>query len=68
MVPKVIHFCWFGNNPKPELAIKCMESWSKDCPEYEIVEWNETNFDINTAPVIVKRAYKEKSGRLLQIM
>ena len=46
-IPKVIHYCWFGGNPKPELIVKCIESWRKYCPDYEIKEWNESNFDVN---------------------
>lgn len=46
-IPKVIHYCWFGGNPLPELAIKCIESWKKYLPDYEIKEWNEQNFDVN---------------------
>lgn len=45
MIPKIIHFCWFGKNPLPYEAIKCIESWKKFFPDYEIKEWNETNFD-----------------------
>lgn len=47
MIPKIIHYCWFGRNPKPKLAERCIESWKKYCPDYEIVEWNEDNFDVN---------------------
>ena len=47
MIPKVIHYCWFGRGEKPELAKKCIESWEKFLPDYEIKEWNEDNFDIN---------------------
>lgn len=47
MIPKKIHYCWFGRNPKPKLAEKCIASWRKYCPDYEIIEWNEDNFDIN---------------------
>ena len=47
MIPKKIHYCWFGGNPLPELAQKCIASWKKYCPDYEIVEWNENNFDVN---------------------
>lgn len=47
MIPKKIHYCWFGRGEKPKLAKKCIESWKKFCPDYEIVEWNEDNFDIN---------------------
>ena len=46
-IPKVIHYCWFGNGKMPKLAQKCIESWKKYCPEYKIVCWNEENFDIN---------------------
>ena len=47
MIPKKIHYCWFGGNPLPELAQRCIASWKKYCPDYEIVEWNENNFDVN---------------------
>ena len=47
MIPKKIHYCWFGRNPKPKLAEKCIASWKKFCPDYEIIEWNEDNFDVN---------------------
>jgi len=46
MIPKIIHYCWFGGNPLPPLAIKCINSWKKHLPEYEIIEWNESNFDL----------------------
>ena len=48
MIPKVIHYCWFGRNPLPPLAKKCIESWEKYCPDYEIKEWNEDNFPMDT--------------------
>lgn len=47
MIPKTIHYCWFGHGPKPKLAQKCIASWKKYCPDYEIIEWNEDNFDVN---------------------
>lgn len=47
MIPKVIHYCWFGHNPKPEIVEMCIDSWKKHCPDYELVEWNEENFDVN---------------------
>ena len=50
MIPKKIHYCWFGRNPLPESAVKCIESWRKYLPDYEIIEWNEDNFDVNTIP------------------
>lgn len=60
MIPKVIHYCWFGGNPLPELAKKCIASWKKYCPDYEIIEWNESNYDISTAPLYVREAYEAK--------
>ena len=59
MIPKRIHYCWFGRGEKPELAKKCIASWKKYCPDYELVEWNEDNFDINCCPY-VKEAYEAK--------
>lgn len=47
MIPKMIHYCWFGGNPKPKLAERCIASWKKYCPDWEIIEWNESNFDVN---------------------
>lgn len=47
MIPKVIHYCWFGRSEKPKLAQKCIASWKTFCPDYEIIEWNEDNFDVN---------------------
>ena len=46
-IPKVIHYCWFGNGKMPPLAEKCIKSWKKYCPDYEIICWNEENFDIS---------------------
>ena len=50
MIPKIVHYCWFGKGPKNELAIKCIASWKKYLPDYEIKEWNEDNFDVNMFP------------------
>lgn len=47
MIPKTIHYCWFGGKPLSEKAKKCIESWKKYCPDYQIIEWNESNFDVN---------------------
>lgn len=58
MIPKRIHYCWFGRNPLPELAKKCIASWKKRCPDYEIVKWNEDNYDIASAPLYVRQAYE----------
>ena len=60
MIPKTIHYCWFGGNPMPKLAGKCMKSWKKYCPDYEIIRWDETNFDISSAPLYVRQAYEAK--------
>lgn len=59
MISKTIHYCWFGGNKKPKLSLKCIESWRRNCPGYEIIEWNEKNFDINKNRY-VKDAYKNK--------
>lgn len=58
-IPKIIHYCWFGHNPKPELAQRCIASWKKFCPEYEIREWNESNISISECPAYVQNAYRE---------
>lgn len=59
MIPKVIHYCWFGHNPLPPLAIKCIKSWKRFFPDYEIKEWNEGNFDVNSIPY-TREAYAAK--------
>ena len=59
MIPKTIHYCWFGGNPLPELAQRCIASWKKYCPDYEIKEWNESNFDLNCCDY-VREAYEAK--------
>lgn len=59
MIPKIIHYCWFGRNPLPPLAKKCIASWKKYLPDYEIKEWNEDNFDVNMLPY-TKEAYETK--------
>lgn len=50
MIPKIIHYCWFGRGEKPALAKKCIASWRKFFPDYEIKVWNEDNFDVNIIP------------------
>lgn len=59
-IPKKIHYCWFGQNPKPKLAEKCIRSWKKYCPDYQIIEWNEDNYDLSSAPQYVRDAYDAK--------
>lgn len=59
-IPKTIHYCWFGKGQLPELAIKCINSWKKFCPDYEIVEWNENNFDLNMNKYVEQSYEKRK--------
>ena len=61
---KVIHYCWFGNKPLPKLAKKCIKSWKKFLPDYEIIEWNESNFDVN----ILSKPMMRKNGHLLVML
>ena len=56
-IPKVIHYCWFGRGEMPPLAKKCIKSWKKHCPDYEIICWNEDNFDL-TQNEYMKEAYE----------
>lgn len=58
-IPKTVHYCWFGRSPMPKLAHKCLASWKKFCPGYEIREWNEDNFDVQCCDY-VKEAYSAK--------
>ena len=58
-IPKIIHYCWFGRGKKTKLIRKCMKTWKKYFPEYDIVEWNEENFDINSNEY-VREAYNNK--------
>lgn len=64
MIPKKIHYCWFGRAEKPKQAKKCIESWKKYCPDYEIIEWNEDNFDIN-CNAYVQMCYEQKKYAFL---
>lgn len=59
MIPKKIHYCWFGKGKKTELMKNCIKSWKKFLPDYEIIEWNETNFNVNQS-IYAKEAYKAK--------
>lgn len=47
MIPRTIHYCWFGGRPLPNKVKQNIESWKKQCPNYEIIQWNESNYDIN---------------------
>jgi mannosyltransferase OCH1-like enzyme len=59
MIPKKIHYCWFGRGQKSELILRCIESWKKYCPDYEIIEWNEDNLDISSCDY-AREAYEAK--------
>lgn len=61
MIPKTIHYCWFGREEMPELAKKSIESWRRYCPDYKIVQWNEENYDIKSSIDYVKEAYQNKA-------
>ena len=58
-IPKIIHYCWVGGNPKPQSVLYCIESWKRHCPDYEIREWNETNYDF-TKNEYMRQAYEAK--------
>lgn len=58
-IPKIIHYVWMGGKQKPKKIQKCMKTWKKYLKDYEIIEWNESNFDINSHP-FVKKAYEAK--------
>ena len=59
MIPKIIHYCWFGRGPMTELALSCIESWKLFLPEYELRLWNEDTFDVKSIPY-VREAYKAR--------
>jgi mannosyltransferase OCH1-like enzyme len=59
MIPKIIHYCWFGGNPLDDAALKCINSWKTFFPDYEIIQWNETNFDLSQIE-FMQKAYNDK--------
>ncbi|MGN1420912.1 MAG: glycosyltransferase family 32 protein [Eubacterium sp.] len=59
MIPKKIHYFWIGGNEKPDSVLKCIESWKKFCPDYEIIEWNESNYDFSKYN-FTRQAYEMK--------
>ncbi len=59
MIPKTIHYCWFGNGPIPEKDQRCIESWRKQCPDYQIIKWCEDNYDISKSSYMLE-AYEHK--------
>lgn len=60
MIPHIIHYCWFGGNPLPDLEQRCIASWKKYMPDWEYMWWNESNFDIASAPLYVRQAYEAR--------
>ena len=64
MIPKIIHYCWFGKNPLPAKMKKCIESWKKNCPDYKVIEWNEDNFDVRLNGY-TKMCYEQKKYAFL---
>lgn len=64
MIPKKIHYCWFGGNPLPEDIKQYIESWKKYCPDYEIIRWDESNYDIHKN-FYVEQAYQNKKWAFL---
>lgn len=60
MIPHIVHYCWFGNNPLPELEQRCLASWHEHMPDWEYKWWNEETFDISAAPLYVQQAYKAR--------
>ena len=59
MIPKIIHYFWVGGNPKPKSVLQCIKSWKKYCPDYKIMEWNESNYDFNKN-AYMKQAFENK--------
>ncbi len=58
MIPKIIHYCWFGKKPKSKLILECIESWKVNCSDFTIIEWNEDTFLIDSHP-FTSKMYKE---------
>ena len=68
MIPKIIHYCWFGRGEKPELAKKCIASWRKFCPDFEIREWNEDNCDYLAMPFMAEAFAAKKYAFVSDVM
>ena len=68
MIPKIIHYCWFGRGEKPELAKKCIASWKKFCPDFEIREWNEGNCDYLSIPFMAEAYAAKKYAFVSDVM
>ena len=68
MIPKIIHYCWFGRGEKPELAKRCIASWEKFCPDFEIREWNEDNCDYLAMPFMAEAYAAKKYAFVSDVM
>ena len=68
MIPKIIHYCWFGRGEKPELAKKCIASWRRFCPNFEIREWNEDNCDYLAMPFMAEAYAAKKYAFVSDVM
>ena len=68
MIPKIIHYCWFGRGEKPELAKRCIASWRKLCPDFEIREWNEDNCDYLVIPFMAQAYAAKKYAFVSDVM
>ena len=64
MIPKKIHYCWFGGSPLPEDAQQYIRGWKKHCPDYEIIRWDESNYDVNKNAYVCA-AYQNKKWAFL---
>ena len=64
VIPKTIHYCWFGCGQKSKRMQKCFASWKKFCPDFKIIEWNENNFDLTQSPYLLSR-YERKQWAFL---
>lgn len=58
MIPQIIHYCWFGKGPKDTKTLHCIQTWKKILPDYQIIEWNESNFPIEESGIYVREAYR----------
>lgn len=67
MIPKKIHYVWVGHNPKSPIIEECIATWKKKLPDYQIIEWNEDNFDMHENRYI-EQAYAAKNGPSCQTM
>ena len=68
MIPRIIHYCWFGRGEKPELAKKCIASWKKFCPDFEIREWNEDNCEYLAMPFMAEAYAAKKYAFVSDVM